>query len=236
MTDVTLVMRRSAGPAADGLRLALTSPATAGSVTLRAVATLDRPPGAAVAVWSVDGQRIGTSVWTGSGREWQTEISATLTAGTRLVQVAYGAMIASGSLTVQASGGAERAVVLSWIYGATPGPLGPAAEPVDAEDWPAGNGFGRTIPDPPIDLAEASTADAGTIMAQVFLQGFGQFDAYFATWDVALPTGYVPGTLSLQPAGPCLILTRAGTAAAGDYEITATVDGETYGPLILRLT
>lgn len=234
MTDVTLVMRRSAAGPTPALRLALTSPAVAGSVTLKAVATID-PPGQAVAVWSVDGVRIGTSVWTGSGREWQTEIAATLTAGTRIVQVAYGVMIAADSLTVQ-SAGTERAVVLSWVYGATPGPLGPGAEPVDAEDWPSGNGFGTTIPYPPVELAEAGTADTGMIMAQAFLQGFGAADAHFATWDIALPAGYVPGTLSLQPAGPCLILTRDGTAAAGDYEITATVDGETYGPLILRLT
>ncbi len=234
MTDVTLVLRRSAASAGPALRLALTSPAVAGSVTLKAVATID-PPGQAVAVWSVDGQRIGTSVWRGSGREWSTEIAATLAAGTRLVQVAYGALIASDSLTVQAAGGVARSVVLSWVFGGDPGPLGASAAPVDADDWPAGNGFGTTVPDPPIELAEASTTATGTIMAQAFLLGFGD-EAHFATWDVALPAGYVNGTLSVQASGPCLILTRTGTATAGDYEVSATVDGETYGPLILRLT
>jgi hypothetical protein len=118
VTDITLVMRRSATPQGPGLRLALTSPAVAGSVTLKATATIE-PPGAAVAVWTVDGARIGTSVWTGSGREWRTEITASLAAGQRVVTVAYGVMSASDTLTVQDAGGVDTEIQLR-IHGDAP--------------------------------------------------------------------------------------------------------------------
>ena len=228
MTELTLVMRRSAAPQGPGLRLALTSPAVAGSVRLQATATIE-PPGQAVAVWSVDGARVGVSQWTGSGREWRTEITASLAAGQRLVTVAYGVMTASDTLTVQDAGSEPAAPFLTWVLGADPGPLGPGGDEYDAEDWPSGNGWGGGVASA-LELIEAADDDEGYVMAQVV-----NTDPV-ANWQVSLPGGSVTGTLFLRPAGPCLILRRVGTAAPGDYEITAEVVSDTYGPIILRIT
>jgi hypothetical protein len=233
VNELTLVMRKASAAAGPGLRLALTSPAVAGPVRLQATATIDAP-GAAVAVWTVDGERVGTSQWTGAGSEWRTEITVTLAAGTKLVQVAFGAMIATDALTVQAA--AAREIIGSWVAGADPGPLGGAPGPYDADDYPSGSGWGGTPPDPPVEMIEAAATDVGSAMVQLFTVGFAADESFVANWESVAPAGYVNGSVMLRPCGPCLIVTCDGSAVAGDYEFTATLDGETFGPFVLRLT
>jgi hypothetical protein len=219
VTDVTLVMRRSAGSAGPGLRLALTSPAVAGQVRLQAVATIE-PPGQAVAVWSVDGARIGTSVWTGSGREWRTEITATLAAGVRLVQVAYGVMIASDSLTVEDTGGGG----------------GPVARVIKLSNQQSFTG--QRISNGP--FAVSTINDSVTISGQAML-----FAELKSTNSATVPTPDWAMTGTSSPTAAQLAVWAAGNVfvmrfdgcPAGTYEVTAEVFPEAvYGPVTITVT
>lgn len=240
---ITLVMGPQQQSGGESIALQLSPIVPSGDVTLRAVATLARPPGAEVAVWTVDGERAGVSTWTLVRRRpdglstWQTAITATLADGAHIVTVALRSLADGGSITA-VSGGVEKSVIVSWMIGASPGPLGDAVGPFEAAGAfeIGGSGWGGTPPDPPVELIEVSRTATGSAMIQCFLIGYEETDEHFAGWTCTAAPGYSVGTFELQPVGPCLVVTRTGTAATGDYEFSATVGADTYGPLILRLT
>jgi hypothetical protein len=225
VSEVTIVLPPDPVAAGASLRLALTSPAVAGSVTLKATATLEQPPGGAVAVWSVDGDRIGTSTWTGSGREWRTEITTTLAAGTRLVQVQFGARVASDSLTVQSAGGGEFSRTLK------------ISSKGSSDGTPIGAGYFPPGVVTTEEEAEASSSDVGYYL--VTLKRFNDPSLVMPRWEFEGTAEPSFGSLVFFYCENSLMV-FLDNCTAGVYSISAkiTEGGETltYGPVTITVT